>query len=197
MVDFNEEKHEYKINGVLYPSVTEICNPISFEKLDCLAKSVLDRARARGTAVHEYIENYIYTNEFDYCEIPNEYLPYCYGFENWWKTYKPKPLYSELILGNSDLGYCGTCDFVCKIDNEICLVDFKATSIIDYKSLSVQLEGYRQLLGKKGIFPKRFYVLHLKKDQKWTFKEIIIDNEWWELLKQHNKKMRGKERLWK
>jgi len=36
--------------------------------------------------------------------------------------------------------YCGTCDLVCEIDGETYLVDFKTTSAVDKKSLSVQLE---------------------------------------------------------
>lgn len=56
---FDEEKHEYSIDGERLPSVTEICEPISFKKLDAVDKTIVAKAAARGTVVHDMIGNYI------------------------------------------------------------------------------------------------------------------------------------------
>jgi len=189
---FDEEKHEYTIDGERLPSVTEICEPISFKKLDAVNKVIVAKAAMRGTLVHELIENYIYTGEFSDEEVPAEIQAYLVAFANWWFTYKPTPLYNELLVGSKELGYCGTCDFVCKIDNKLTLIDFKTTSSIDKKYLSVQLYGYKNALAEKGINIEVCAVLHLKKDGDWNYQEIEPDKEWFELLLKHNKKMRSK-----
>lgn len=189
---FDEELHKYFINGIEYPSVTEICEPISFKKLDAIQKSVIERSAARGSAIHELISDYVLTEEYDIDEIQSEYIPYFGAFLEWWRTYRPKTLYSELKLGNPIIGFCGTCDFICIIDGELVLIDFKTTSALDKKYLSVQLAGYKKLCFLSGLDIQKTYALHLKKDGKYSFVEIIPDNDWFELLISHNKKMRSK-----
>ena len=189
---FDEEKHKYTIDGEELPSVTEICEPISFKKLDAVDRTIVAKAAMRGTAIHDMIGNYIYTGEFSDEEIPSELLPYTIAFANWWFTYKPIPLFNELLVGSKELGYCGTCDFVCKIDNKLTLIDFKTTSNLDKKYLSVQLYGYKKALAEMGIEVEVCAALHLKKDGDWSYSEINLDQEWWELLLKHNKKMRSR-----
>lgn len=190
MIEFNEEKHEYTIDGERLPSVTEICEPISFKKLDAVDKTIVAKAAARGSEIHEMICNYMYTGEFTDDAIPAEYEPYLSAFLEWWFNYAPEPLYNEMLVGSKELGYCGTCDCVCKIENKLYLIDYKTTSAIDNKYLSVQLYGYKKALAERGIDVEVCAVLHLTKDGKYKFKEIKLDPEWFELLLKHNKKMR-------
>lgn len=193
LIEFNEEKHEYSIDGVVYPSVTEICEPISFAKLDAVQKIVVERARLRGSAVHEWISEYIYTGDLSSLDdLDDDCVAYAEAFVNWWRTYKPTALYSEFVLGDAKLGYCGTCDFVCELDGKIALIDFKTTATVNKKYLSVQLEGYRRLLASAGVTAETFWVLHLKKDGTYSFREIALDGEWFDLLLTHNRKMREK-----
>ena len=51
-VKFDKDTHTYTIADEEYPSVTEICEPISFKKLDALSKQILDNAARRGAKVH-------------------------------------------------------------------------------------------------------------------------------------------------
>lgn len=192
-VFFDDEFHKYYIKGVEYPSVTEICDPISFKKLDALNKSLIERAAQRGRVIHEFISNFfIEQDESLVDEIPGDLVGYAYAFLNWYRTYKPTVLYSELLLGDDELGFCGTCDIIVVIDNKIILIDTKTTANLDKKYLSAQLSGYKQLLAKRGIFVDKTMALHLKKDQTWNFCEITPDDEWFSLLLKHNQKMRSK-----
>lgn len=186
---FDEETHKYYVDGVEKPSVTEIANPISFERLDALQKSMLERARMRGTRCHELAEEYLLLGELDVEEIETEFIPYIQQFVLWVKTYRPKVIYTEKILYGKD--FCGTLDLVCEIDGKIINVDYKFTSSIDKKSLSVQLEGYSRLAKENGIQIDEGWFLHIKKDS-FVFKPITKDKEWFDLLLLHNKKMRGK-----
>ena len=186
---YEEETHTYYWYGVKVPSVTEIAKPISSERLNELPKWVVENARKRGSAVHEYAEEYLLCGELDFDRIEPEYLPYVENFVNWARTYKPKVLYTEYKMGCAE--FAGTTDLICEIDGKIVLVDYKTTSAVDKKSLSVQLEGYNRLAKLYGIEVDRYMYLHLKKDG-WVFKDITLDPVWFDLLLQHNKKMKEK-----
>lgn len=186
---FDPDTHTYYWKGEKVPSVTEIAKPISSERLNELPKWVVENARKRGKAVHEYAEEYLLCGELDFDRIEPEYLPYVENFVNWANTYKPKVLYTEYKIGCAE--FAGTTDLICEIDGKIVLVDYKTTSAVDKKSLSVQLEGYNRLAKLYRIKVDRFMYLHLKKDG-WVFKDITLDPVWFDLLLQHNKKMKEK-----
>ena len=184
-----EETHDYFYDGIKVPSVTEIAKPISFERLNELPNGVVEQARQRGTAVHAYAEEYLLCGELDWDRIEPQYLPYVENFVNWARTYKPKVLYTEYRMGCEE--FAGTTDLICEIDGYITIVDYKTSSAVDKKSLSVQLEGYDRLAKKYGIFAKKFMYLHLKKDG-YVFKEVKTDPAWFDILLLHNKKMKEK-----
>lgn len=186
---YDEINHQYYRNGKLLPSVTEICDPISFQRLDALQKTLLEKAKARGSRCHELAEEYLLVGELDIDEIEAEYLPYIQQFVLWVKTYKPKVLYTEKRLF-SDL-FAGTLDLICQIDGKTVIVDYKFTSAIDKKSLSVQLEGYNRLCKENEIFVDDVWFLHIKKDG-FVFKPILKDSEWFDLLLKHNLKLKEK-----
>jgi hypothetical protein len=186
---YDEENHKYYVNDVETPSVTEIANPISAERLNALQMSLVERARERGKRCHELFEEYLLLGELDTEEIETEYFPYVKQFVLWAKTYRPRVLFTEKKLYGTD--FCGTADLICEIDGKSIIVDYKVTSVIDKKSLSVQLEGYDRLAKANGIHIDESWFLHIKKDG-YVFKPITKDSEWFDILLAHNKKMRGK-----
>lgn len=187
--EYNDELHQYFVGGVEKPSVTEIASPISFERLDALQKHLLERAKARGSRCHELFEEYLLCGELDVESIEIDYIPYVQQFVLWAKSYRPRVLYTEKLLFSDE--FCGRADLICAIDGKVTLVDYKVTSAVDKKSLSVQLEGYYRLCQLVGINIEDCYYLHIKKDG-YVFKPIKRDAEWFDLLLSHNKKMRGK-----
>jgi hypothetical protein len=121
--------------------------------------------------------------------IEMEHFPYIQQFVLWFKTYRPKVIFTERKLFGEK--FAGTLDLICEIDGKIINVDYKFTSAIDKKSLSVQLEGYYRLCQENNIHIDESWYLHIKKDA-FVFKPITRDSEWFDLLLAHNKKMRGK-----
>ena len=186
---YDEEKHRYYVDGVEKPSVTEIAKPISAERLNAIQMVMVERARERGRRCHELFEQYLLLGEIDPEEIETEYFPYVQQFVLWSKAYRPKVLFTEKKLYGDE--FCGTADLICVIDGKLIVVDYKVTSAIDKKSLSVQLEGYYRLCNKLGLEIDECYFLHIKKDS-YVFKPIKRDAEWFDVLLYHNKKMRGK-----
>lgn len=187
--EYNEELHKYFVGGVEKPSVTEIANPISFERISSLEANLLERARRRGSRCHELFEEYLLIGDIDAENVETEFLPYVKQFVLWAKSYRPKVLFTEKHLFSDE--FCGTADLICVIDGKLVIVDYKVTSTVDKKSLSVQLEGYKRLCELLGLKIEGCWYLHIKKDS-YVFKEIDTDKEWFDILLCHNKKMRGK-----
>lgn len=55
---FNAERHEYKIDGVIVPSVTQILSAVGLYDYDFVSRETLDVAAERGRIVHQYCEWY-------------------------------------------------------------------------------------------------------------------------------------------
>ena len=66
---FDEENHIYYYNNIEVPSITEIAKPISFERLTDLPKHILEKARNRGSRVHELAEEYLSGNVREKLEL--------------------------------------------------------------------------------------------------------------------------------
>lgn len=186
---YDEENHKYYVDGEERPSVTEIASPISFERLNALQQSLLERAKARGTRCHELFEEYLLMGELDIDTIETDYIPYVQQFILWARTYRPKVVFTEKKMFSYE--FCGTADLIAKIDGKVVLVDYKCTSAVDKKSLSVQLEGYYRLCNLYGIEIDDCYVLHVKKDG-YVFKPIKRNLRWFDILWEHNSFMREK-----
>ena len=186
---YDEEEHKYYVDGVEKPSVTDICSPISAERLNALQQTLLDRARARGSRCHELFEQYALLGELDEEEIESDYFPYVKQYVLWFRTYRPKVIFAEKVMFSNE--FCGTCDLICEIDGKTFLVDYKVTSVADKKSLSVQLEGYKRLCDLYGIKIDECYYLHIKKDG-YVFKPIKRNARWFDVLLEHNRFMKEK-----
>lgn len=186
---FDEAEHKYYCDGIEIPSITDITSPIGLPKMARVQDWVLDAARFRGTMVHEACEEYMLTGELDFNQYPTQFWNYIEQFMNWVRTYQPQPLFTEHRMYCNE--YAGTCDLICKLDGKTILVDYKTTSAIDKKSLSVQLEGYKRLCAKNNIAIDECWFLHLKKES-FVFKPVVVNPEWFELLLKHNKFMRSK-----
>ena len=118
-INFNEDKHEYKVNDKVVPSVSEI-----MQVATCLyytkdiPQEILELACKKGSAVHKAIEDYLLFEEYDiekqYEEIFNQFL-------KWYEEYKPKIIKVEYQMSNGE--YAGTCDLICEINNKIIGID--------------------------------------------------------------------------
>ncbi len=198
-IDFNEDKHEYSVGGVVIPSVSEILAPLSADRYSQIDKFVLKNAAERGTAVHAA------TRAIDYGFAPEEdfsisaYLKAYYMFL---REVKPEWEMIEQIvwycryLGDTPL-YAGTVDRYGKIDGKPCVVDIKT-----YASLSTDafigascqtilyrdaIEAMKDMDGTpemvKSVWREndewmdkedviRRYVLHLKSDGNYRFASL-------------------------
>ena len=177
MLTFNEKEHKYYYGGKELPSVSKIMESISCHFYSDIPQMALDIACERGTQVHKAIYDY---ELFDDYEIEEKYKPYFESYLQFKEDYKPEMLYQEKMLTNGE--FAGTIDYICKIDNEIWLVDHKTSKEIHENLIAVQEYGYKELCAYNGIKIDKFGVLHLRKDG-YELREITPNKEMWEICK--------------
>ena len=76
---FDEATHTYTLDGVVIPSVTEICSPITCGKYPPVG--VVQQAAARGTRVHELCALY------DMDALPDEIEAGLVGYVKAWAAF--------------------------------------------------------------------------------------------------------------
>lgn len=171
MNTYDPELHEYRINGVVVPSVTQIVgllNP-NFDR----DITVIKQAAIRGTAVHEFC--HLYDLGVAPEEQSSEYAGYCEAYMRFVRDYRPEWEYAELPIYSEMNMYAGTLDRAGWIGKEYTVVDFKTTASFDKITklmLAAQLAGYEQgLYEKTGKVATWQIGVQLKSNGKYTIHE--------------------------
>lgn len=164
-ITFLDERYYTHDNITFYPSVTTILDvyPKGFgftqwlKDLGSNADEVVKRASNTGSKVHDMIDIYLSGEKISWVNEAGETL---YTLEEWlmflkfvefYNTYKPSIIIHEESLLDEKLGFGGTLDLVCRIENQTWLIDYK-TGNGHYKSHELQISAYRKLWNK--INPK-------------------------------------------
>ena len=177
---FDEEPHIYRLNGVRIPSVTSVMEPLNRAKYDGISARTLRQAAAKGTAVHNSIENAL---KFGFVDIPPEHQGYLEAFLKWRDATKPEIVASEVKLYHKKMLYAGTVDLLCRIRGDLCLYDYKSVYAVSEMTCGVQLEAYAQALASHGVRVTRKRILHLKKDADWKEYDFPVkDAERWRVF---------------
>ena len=153
-LDYDDEAHSYKVEGVKIPSVTRIVDACFPKHLVDWALNVgeeeyhriIDEALEIGNYTHEWIENYIDTGSKGWIgeEHPTS-GPSIKAFLAWEKKYKPKWIDAERKVYCDKYKYAGTVDAVAKINGRVCVIDFKTSKKI-YKPYHLQVTAYAQAI---------------------------------------------------
>lgn len=167
-LEFEDNTHTYTLNGIVVPSVSEVIAPLSNVKYSGISERTLARAADKGTSVHNSIENWI---KFGIEDIPPEHSGYFNAFMDWWNTYNPEVVGSEVRLCHILMQYAGTADFIGYIQDELTLIDFKSTYTVSDMTCGVQLEAYSQALKSMGVVVQRKKILHLKRDGRFDLRD--------------------------
>ena len=136
-VEFNQEKHEYWLNGKQLQGVTGILERRLFpDKYKFVSKEMMERAAERGTFVHEQIE----------CADSLGVNPDVQEVQNYLKLKEEhgfKTLENEYLVSDNE-NYASSIDIVLtdKEADGVILADIKTTSKFDKESVSWQLSIY-------------------------------------------------------
>jgi len=143
---FDEEKHEYSVDGIKLPSVTEIVSPFTFSKYRVDA-AVVNQAAYRGKIIHEVCAGYDMGAIDNEQELAPDIAMYLKAWKDFCHDYRAEWLLIEQPM--SCVRFAGTVDRVGIIDGNPVVVDIKTTSSMDRASkiaLCCQLAGYTILV---------------------------------------------------
>ena len=150
---------------------------------DFIAKKAADE----GTLVHNLAERYLRGDKIDLMDEDQnpkydlKIWKMFLRFVDFWETSKAELIETEVFLYSDALNIAGTCDLVCKINDEICVIDIKTSNHlqITYELQSAIYarcfeECYDQKVDKVGI-------LWLKSPKR-SYKEGVLQGKGWEVF---------------
>jgi len=141
MLEFNEALHEYKLDGVILPSVTTVIAPLY--DFSTVSEDVMKRAGAFGSAVHLACELHD-LGELDESTLDPAIVPYLEGWKEFLRLSGARIILNEARYAGV-LGFAGTIDRLVEIGGKRILVDIKTSTTLS-PAIGVQLAAYRQLL---------------------------------------------------
>lgn len=168
---FNEDDHEYRVDGVVYPSVSEILRFISQEVYDNINQRTLDNAADRGSRVHAACE---VLDKYRKVEYDDDLEPYMQAYVAFLKEHKPAWKGIEEARHHPGLLYAGTLDRYGEMDGQSVIIDIKTVSNINKRMIVPQLNAYSMMM---DIPPTALYALHLTKDGEYKLIDIPFDNK--------------------
>ncbi len=172
ILTFVEEDHEYRLDGEVIPSVTELLKPLTAKQFGAIPPDVLRIAAERGTDVHAACE------AIDYDLDPEVTYPDIIGYINAYEQF----LFDHDVTwyGVEEMGVCtswhinfaGTVDRWGLVDGEMAVVDIKTVaqpSLEQKFSVALQTELYSWIIEEKHDYEMaRHYALYLTKGGDYT-----------------------------
>ena len=136
--------------SVKLPGVTSVLsNVLGKDEFKDIPEAVLKQAAERGSAVHEWIENFILTGEPGKIELAYQiYIDY---FLDWYNEYQPEFVSSELRMINEKDGYKGIIDTIFYYKDKytgkkvLCMCDWKTSSNLNRFKTMCQLNLYERM----------------------------------------------------
>lgn len=167
-IQLDAEKHEYTVDGVKLPSVTEIIEPAK----PYIPRDKLEAGAARGIAVHEACE--FIDSGFE-ADIDPAVEGYAQGYKRFLAQTGAEVLKSEYRVANPPVGYAGTMDRLMRWQDEIINVDIKSGVIARWMGLQLAAYSYAYWLMTSGdpkVKPPKGFVLQLFEDGTYKLHEF-------------------------
>lgn len=188
-LEFDAERHEYRFEGKLVPSVSSIIRELSMADLQFVDRAVLAEAAARGTAVHATTEWYDREGwQPEMYDLPGELLGPLLAWIGFRYETGFDPTHIEQRLYHPVFGYAGTADRLGWARGEAWVLDIKTSEPHDWHG--VQLAGYLA----PAIMAR--YVPHYAKrvsvyldDNRWRMRRWASDEDWRVFFAHYQKRM--------
>jgi len=170
---FDEFKHEYKLDDIIVPSVTQTIKIAGLIDLSFVDKELLAYKSDLGNKVHKTTELYD-TNNLDEKTLHPVLIGYLLAWKKFIWDYRFKSLFIELAMVHPLYRYAGRIDRIGTIidSNTIAQVDIKTG--VKHHSYAIQSAGYTELYNygkpKKEQIKRRFTV-YLNEDGTYKVEE--------------------------
>ena len=193
-VTIADERWYFK-GDVAVPSVTWIAGsyPKGVQFYKWLADKGWDEAEAiktsagdKGSKVHTAIEDmlggrtinmtdkYINNTTGQQEELTLAEWDCLMSFASWFKETNPTTVKTEFVIFNAEDGYAGTVDYLCRIGDEVWLIDFKTGQSV-WTEYELQISAYKKALELQGIHVDKMATLQVgyrRNKNGWKLTEI-------------------------
>lgn len=142
-ISFDEEKHEYRLDGTLIPSVTQILEVVT--DYANVPRDILMRAAQRGTFVHKAVELHC-KGTLDIFSLDEEIADRYFAYVKFEKESRFKPTATEQRVFSDKYRYAGTFDLIGPdviTGRGQALIDIKTTAQV-MPGVGPQLAAYEQ-----------------------------------------------------
>jgi hypothetical protein len=171
-IEFNEERHEYRVNGLIVPSVTQALSAVGLPDLSRVPADLLEWKAELGKAVHKATElDDLGTLDED--NLDPVIVPYLEAYRKFKRESGFAPMLIEEQVYHPVYGYAGTYDRIGPMGKyDLVLIDFKS-GLIDPKCVGPQTASYKEC--KSNLKIEARYALKLNKDT--SYKLIPLTNK--------------------
>jgi len=154
-ITLQDSRYYQRKEGIFYPSVTTVLSYFPKDKffetwlkeVGTNADIIMRRAGEEGTQVHSAIESYLkgeevhWLNEWGTTKYSLKVWQMILKFVEFWETYKPTLVESEVHIFSDELMIAGTADLIVEIEGELWLLDIKTSNAI-HDTFDLQLACY-------------------------------------------------------
>jgi hypothetical protein len=142
-LDFDPDGHVYTLDGRREISVTGVLKWAGLIRLGGIPEPVLERARRRGSDVHELV-HFHNEGDLDLASVDDEYRGYLDAWRRFRREANFRPVLSERRLASRRFRVCGTLDAIGTLDGVGAIVDAKTGSPDDVAA-DLQTAAYEGL----------------------------------------------------
>lgn len=181
---YNDELHEYRLDGRVIPSVTQILHDLSSKAYQFVDRKTMEAAAALGTAVHRVIELDC-RKTLNVETLHDDIVPYYGAWLNFVALSGFEHIASELRVCSTKYAYAGTLDLFGKFKSRYCVIDAKRTAQVP-RTAGPQTAAYENafrespIAEQHGILPSTpidRYALHLLPDGKYRLVPFTARND--------------------
>jgi len=203
-LEYNDAKHTYMVGERKVPSVTRVVDAVFPKHLTVWAaqagadywannygddedmyngilnahKQISHKAQETGVEVHKWIELYIKVKLLEcgdtLVDYPEHVKVPMQNFHDWVESREIEWLACEKKVYSRSWEYAGTIDALAKINDKLCVIDFKTSAKI-YKEYYLQVSAYCNAVGEMmGKLPKLGMIVRLDKEEE-KFQEVAFD----------------------
>lgn len=156
---FDVEKHEYRLQGKVLPSVTQVLAIVN--DFDRIPRAILEHARERGECLHRAVNLYN-RDDLEFESLDNDTSADVYAWARFLRESGAVVIASESPVYHEQFGYAGTPDVVLDWNGRIVIPDLKSTYSVPRTvgpQTAAYAEAYRSM--HAGRRPER-YCIHIK-----------------------------------
>lgn len=173
-LEFIEETHEYRLDGVVVPGVTQILDAFGMRD----TRHCSETARAIGEATHKCI-HYLNEDDLDWKTLDPAISGHVQAYINFKAETGFRSLLAEQQLAHPIRRYAGTLDDFGWLHDCLTLIDYKTGAPAPWHAL--QLAGYHELVSANATalglahpseLPAAWVVVHLREDGTYQIRPI-------------------------